>query len=184
MHQGNAIHSRYALRFLVEVQGGGNLGLDFFIEKDESLVDWRWQTMEDLSKRELYAILAARQEVFVVDQKIRYVDADGKDFSSYHLSGWQNDELIAYLRVIPYNAGSFKIGRVLTRLPYRGQGHGEALMQQLLTIVPRRLGSCHLTMAAQLYLEKFYQKFGFVSEGAVFLEEGIQHITMSRDVTA
>ncbi len=147
-------------------------------------MDWRWKTLEALSKRELYAILAARQEVFVVDQKIRYVDADGRDFTSYHLSGWQNDELVAYLRVIPYAAGSFKIGRVLTRLPYRGQGHGEALMQELLRIVPGSLGSCHLTMAAQLYLEKFYQKFGFVSEGAVFLEEGIQHITMSRDVTA
>lgn len=144
-------------------------------------MEWRWQTMETLTKRELYAILAARQEVFVVDQKIRYVDADGKDFTSYHLSGWQNDELLAYLRVIPWARGSYKIGRVLTRLPYRGQGHGEALMQELLRVVPRELGSCHLTMAAQLYLEKFYQKFGFVSEGDVFLEEGIQHITMSRD---
>lgn len=145
-----------------------------------SLVDWRWQTMETLSKRELYAILAARQEVFVVDQKIRYVDADGKDFSSFHLSGWQNDELVAYLRVIPWTEGTYKVGRVLTRLAHRGQGHGEALMRELLRIVPRELGACHLTMAAQLYLENFYQKFGFVSQGEVFLEEGIEHITMSR----
>jgi ElaA protein len=147
-------------------------------------VEWRWQTMETLSKRELYAILAARQEVFVVDQKIRYVDADGKDFSSFHLSGWQKDELVAYLRVIPWiTPQTYKIGRVLTRLPFRGQGHGEALMRELLRLAPRELGGCHLTMAAQLYLEKFYQKFGFISEGDVFLEEGIQHITMARDVT-
>jgi ElaA protein len=148
-------------------------------------VEWRWQTMETLSKRELYAILKARQEVFVVDQKIRYVDADGKDFKSYHLSGWEDDELVAYLRVIPWNeAGTYKIGRVLTRLPYRGLGHGEALMHELLRVASHELGPCHLTMAAQLYLEKFYQKFGFVSEGDVFLEEGIQHITMSRDIGA
>jgi ElaA protein len=151
--------------------------------KEETLVEWRWQTMETLSKRELYAILQARQEVFVVDQKIRYVDADGKDFKSYHLSGWHNDEFVAYLRVIPWDeAGTYKIGRVLTRLAFRGQGHGEALMQELLRIAPTELGRCHLTMAAQLYLEKFYQKFGFESEGAVFLEEGIQHVTMSRDL--
>ncbi|HET9237787.1 MAG TPA: GNAT family N-acetyltransferase [Oligoflexus sp.] len=148
-------------------------------------MEWRWQTMETLSKRELYAILKARQEVFVVDQKIRYVDADGKDFQSYHLSGWKGEELVAYLRVIPGNtAGTYKIGRVLTRLDFRGQGHGEALMHELLQLAARELGRCHLTMAAQLYLEKFYQKFGFVSEGAVFLEEGIQHITMSRDLGA
>jgi ElaA protein len=74
----------------------------------------------------------------------------------------------------------YKIGRVLTRLSYRGQGHGEALMSELLRLVNQEFGPCHITMAAQLYLEKFYQKFGFVSEGAVFYEEGIQHITMSR----
>jgi ElaA protein len=153
--------------------------------KEETLVEWRWQTMETLSKRELYAILQARQEVFVVDQKIRYVDADGKDFKSYHMSGWKGEDLVAYLRVIPYDeAGTYKIGRVLTRLPFRGRGHGEALMDELLSVASRELGPCHLTMAAQLYLEKFYQKFGFVSEGAVFLEEGIQHISMSRDLGA
>lgn len=144
-------------------------------------MDWRWQTMDELSKQELYAILAARQEVFIVDQKIRYVDADGRDFGSYHLSGWQDGDLVAYLRVIPLpTAASYKIGRVLTRLPYRGQGHGVALMQELLRRVPQELGPCHLTMAAQLYLEKFYQKFGFVSEGSLFYEEGLPHITMSR----
>ncbi|WP_141733605.1 GNAT family N-acetyltransferase [Oligoflexus tunisiensis] len=146
-------------------------------------MDWRWQKMDSLSKRELYAILAARQEVFIVDQKIRYVDADGRDFTSFHLSGWQNEELIAYLRIIPLpTAGHYKIGRVLTRPAWRGQGHGAALMEQLLRLVPREFGSCHLTMAAQLYLEKFYQKFGFVSEGSVFHEEGLPHITMSRSI--
>ncbi|HYX35888.1 MAG TPA: GNAT family N-acetyltransferase [Oligoflexus sp.] len=146
-------------------------------------MEWRWQTMDELSKTELYAILRARQEVFVVDQKIRYVDADGKDFSCFHLSGWVHDELVAYLRVIPVpETGVYKIGRVLTRLAYRGQGLGQGLMQELLRRATHELAPCHLTMAAQLYLENFYQKFGFVSEGAVFWEEGIEHITMSRTV--
>jgi ElaA protein len=146
-------------------------------------MDWRWQSMDSLSKHELYAILAARQEVFIVDQKIRYVDADGRDFGSFHLSGWQKDELVAYLRVMPLPvSGHFKIGRVLTRLAWRGQGHGEALMEELLRRAAQEFGPCHLTMAAQLYLEKFYQKFGFVSEGQVFHEEGLPHITMSRSL--
>jgi ElaA protein len=57
-------------------------------------------------------------------------------------------------------------------------------MGELLHIAARELGPCQMTMAAQLYLEKFYQKFGFVSEGSVFIEEGIQHITMSRSIDA
>ena len=103
-------------------------------------MDWRWQSFEQLHQTELYAILRARQEVFVVEQKIRYVDADGKDLSAFHLSGWQGSELAAYLRVIPLDKGPlYKIGRVLTRGPFRGQGQGEAILQELLRRVERDL---------------------------------------------
>lgn len=147
----------------------------------EGHMDWRWQTMGQLSQAELYAILAARQEVFIVDQKIRYVDADGKDFSSYHLSGRKDGALVAYLRMIPLaEKNHYKIGRVLTRLPYRGQGYGEALIRELLGIIDQTFAPCTLTMAAQQYLENFYAKFGFRTEGPVFYEEGLAHITMTQ----
>jgi ElaA protein len=40
--------------------------------------------------------------------------------------------------------------------------------------VPIRIG-------AQQYLQKFYESFGFVREGAAYMEDGIPHIIMVRE---
>jgi len=49
------------------------------------------RTFDELSLKELYGILKARQEVFVVEQKIAYLDLDGKDFYSFHFSYYDQD---------------------------------------------------------------------------------------------
>ncbi len=163
-------------------------------------VTWHWRKLDELNPRLLHAILAARQEVFIVGQGLNYVDADAYDFEAWHLAAWHETEagleLAAYLRLIPLANGAtssesaaaqgsglpvFKIGRVLTRPAYRGQGLGIALMQHLLTHVKSNFGNCRLTMSAQSYLEEFYGKFGFIREGEHYLEEGLEHIRMSRD---
>ena len=45
-----------------------------------------------LSHDELYAIMVLRQEVFVVEQDCPYLDADGKDQSSWHLMGFDQNQ--------------------------------------------------------------------------------------------
>ncbi len=121
-----------------------------------------------------------------MEQKIRYVDADGKDQHAFHLSGWEQDQLVAYLRVIPMpasgNLALYKIGRVLTRLTSRGQGRGMALMEELLRVMQGNYAPCLLTMSAQAYLQEFYRKFGFHTQGDLFYEEGIPHLTMQRSL--
>ena len=37
-----------------------------------------------------------------------------------------------------------------------------------------------IRIGAQLYLKKFYESFGFVKAGDVYLEDGIEHIEMLR----
>ena len=75
------------------------------------------KSYEELSKDELYRILAVRQEVFVVEQDIAYVDSDFKD--QYSLHCWVEDEggsVVAYLRIVEpgkkYKEAA--IGRVLS----------------------------------------------------------------------
>jgi len=40
---------------------------------------WQWSRLEGLSPVELYAVLAARQQVFAVEQHCAFQDADGHD---------------------------------------------------------------------------------------------------------
>src|SRR6266511_2283559 len=89
---------------------------------------WQWSRLPDLSSTEIYAALAARQQVFAVEQHCAFQDADGHDAFAWHLLGWTAEHgtsmLAAYLRVIDagrkYEEPS--IGRVLTVPPYRGIG--------------------------------------------------------------
>src|SRR5512132_1176237 len=95
---------------------------------------WQWSRLTGLSSTELYAALAARQQVFAVEQHCAFQDADGHDTFAWHLLGWTTGHgttsLATYLRVI--DAGRKyaepSIGRVLTVPPYRGIGLGRAVM--------------------------------------------------------
>jgi ElaA protein len=60
--------------------------------------------MADLGTADLYAALAARQQVFAVEQRCAFLDADGHDAHAWHLLGWAGEpreqRLVAYLRVL------------------------------------------------------------------------------------
>jgi hypothetical protein len=81
---------------------------------------------DQLTPRELYAIMALRQEVFVVEQNCPYLDADGKDISAWHLMGFgSGNNLIAYTRLLPEGVsyeGYTSIGRVVSSPAVRGAG--------------------------------------------------------------
>lgn len=139
-----------------------------------------------LNTTQLYQILRARQEVFIIEQDCNYLDCDGRDVQSEHLWISHQDVVAAYARLLPpgvaYEGSS--IGRVLTAPTYRGRGLGKELMhhaiQYLTTVYPEN----PIYISAQLYLEKFYQDFGFVSKGDTYLEDEIPHIKMIRPVPA
>jgi ElaA protein len=143
-------------------------------------MQWSLKTFDELTPRELYAVLQLRNEVFVVEQNCVFQDADDKDQQSYHLLGNGRDKLIAYTRIIP--AGVFytesSIGRVVTSPSVRGSGAGKELMQKSIDTVYELFGKTSIKIGAQLYLKKFYESFGFQQVGDGYMEDGIPHIHM------
>ncbi|MCR5112571.1 MAG: hypothetical protein K6A63_01390 [Acholeplasmatales bacterium] len=57
----------------------------------------------ELTTYELYEILKARIDIFVVEQNCPYSDLDDYDLDCYHIMVYDNDKLKAYLRVIDRN---------------------------------------------------------------------------------
>ena len=51
------------------------------------MLHWQWKRFSELTLDELYRVLALREQVFVVEQKSIYQDADGYDFAAHHLLG-------------------------------------------------------------------------------------------------
>lgn len=148
------------------------------------MINWLLKKFDDLTPDELYSILQLRNEVFVVEQNCVFQDADNKDQYSYHLMGWDGKKLIAYSRIIPpgvvYEFPS--IGRVVTSPLARRNESGKTLMKESIKAIEKLFGDAAIKLGAQLYLKKFYESFGFLQSGEIYLEDGIQHIEMIRSV--
>jgi ElaA protein len=137
---------------------------------------------DQLTPHELYAIMRLRNEVFVVEQDCVFQDADNKDLFCYHLMLYDGNELVAYSRIVPaglaYNEMS--IGRVVTSRTARGTGAGKEVMKLAISYCRKLYGNGPIRIGAQLYAKKFYEALGFTETGAVYDEDGIEHIEMLR----
>ncbi len=150
-------------------------------------ITWTCKPFKDLTNEELYEIFRLRLSVFVVEQNCPYQDADGKDLKALHVIGSlpsstssRGGELIAYARILPANI-SYKevsIGRVITSKEARRTGAGKILMEKSMEFIKKEFGKVPIRIGAQLYLQKFYEGFGFKREGAEYMEDGIPHIIM------
>ena len=130
---------------------------------------------------ELYAILALRQEIFVVEQNCPYQDADNKDQHSFHVMVHKDSTLIAYARLVPIGL-SYKnycsIGRVVTAKNQRGKGIGKLLMSYALKQCNKLFPNIPIKISAQVYILNFYSDLGFSVVGEEYLEDDIPHRAM------
>ena len=141
------------------------------------------KSFEELNKAELYQIIQLRIAVFIVEQDCPYPDLDDMDQDAQHL--WIEDagEIVCYLRVNP--AGSRfsepSLGRIVTKKSHRNRGLAEKLIKKAIDLVCDK-ESRAIRISAQCYLEKYYEKFGFLKASEEYLEDDIPHIEMLRDV--
>jgi ElaA protein len=135
---------------------------------------------KELQVEELYEILRKRSEVFVIEQNCIYQDCDERDKKAYHLLGIENEEMVAYLRIlekgVSYNEMS--IGRVLVDQKHRGKGLARELLVKAIHFIEEHLNEKEIRISAQEYLVNFYKSLGFMIVSEVYLEDGIPHIEM------
>ncbi len=136
----------------------------------------------ELSTKELYEILKARAEIFIMEQNIRYQDMDNIDYESLHCFFMEDNKVVAYLRAFYKDSSRtvVKIGRVLTL--EHGKGIGKDLMRQSLEAIKTKMKCKKICMNAQKHAVCFYEKFGFVTTSDDFLEEGVVHVVMELNI--
>ncbi|GAB2623157.1 ElaA protein [Paractinoplanes abujensis] len=143
--------------------------------------DLRTASFRDLDTTTLYAILKLRADVFVVEQDCVYGDIDGRDTEpgTRHLWFERDGEVRAYLRILD-DDGVERIGRVVTAPQARGAGLAGRLMDHALTVIGHRPS----VLDAQAHLAKFYTRYGYQQTGPEYIEDGIPHIPMRREIEA
>lgn len=143
-------------------------------------LNWECRKFSELSLEQLYALLQLRAEVFVLEQKCPYQDPDGNDQVALHVLGYRGEKLLAYTRLLPPGTryDSCSIGRVVTSPAIRGDGIGQQLMDKSIDYCRQNWGDSAITISAQQYLEKFYNRLGFETESEPYQEDGIPHVQM------
>ncbi|WP_435950975.1 GNAT family N-acetyltransferase [Psychrobacter sp. DM8] len=155
------------------------------------------KSFDELTGVDLYHILKARSQVFVVEQNCAYQDMDEVDFDCLHLIAHKDEALIGYCRIIPpeFNTLSTNlsvitssshaalntmpaIGRVLVLPQYRSSGLARQIMTDAIRYCRKKYGKKPIIISAQTYLLPFYESLGFIPEGERYLEDGIEHIKM------
>jgi ElaA protein len=131
----------------------------------------------DIAAADLYAALALRAEVFVVEQDCPYLDPDGRDLepTTEHLWIELDGRPVAYLRVLDEPDGTLRIGRVVTAPDHRGRRLTARLLDAALEGV-----TGPVVLSAQSHLIHIYARHGFVPDGDEFLDDGIPHTPMRR----
>lgn len=147
---------------------------------------WTIKQFDQLTLDELYEIMRARIDVFVIDQDCNYQDADRKDKKVYHLYREKDGEIIAYMRILPCGVSypEVSFGRVLVRREYRNRGIAREMLKEALRFTREELKQSQVRIEAQSYLQRFYESLGFVVTSEPFDDEGIEHIEMFYDEAA
>lgn len=137
-------------------------------------------SLSDVSPATLYAILKLRIDVFVVEQNCPYPDLDGADTAPGTLLVWAADDagrVLATSRILDAGDGGRRIGRVCAAREARRGGTASAMMAAAVELCGPDTA---IVLDAQAHLEGWYERFGFVREGANFLEDDIPHVPMRR----
>ena len=136
----------------------------------------------ELTTTELYEILKARAEIFVVEQNCIYQDLDDIDYRSLHIYYESNGKIVAYLRAFEKDssAGMIQMGRVLTLT--HGTGLGGQLLKEGITQIIEKMNPSSIYIEAQCYAIGFYEREGFIVSSEEFLEDGIPHVKMIRNI--
>ena len=96
--------------------------------------------------------------------------------------GWQNDELVAYLRLLDPDTqgGDVVVGRVIIAPAARGTGLAHRMMEETLKQIDDIWPDTPIFLSAQAHLQGYYGRYGFVVAGEEYLEDDIPHIGMRR----
>lgn len=136
------------------------------------------KTFQELTVDELYEILKARAEIFIVEQNCVYQDLDDVDKDAYHVYLRENGEILAYLRVIDKGKrlDEVSLGRVISLK--RRCGIGSKIMKIGIAVAKEKYGAKKIKIGAQQYAQPFYEGVGFKRISDEYMEDGIPHVYM------
>lgn len=139
-------------------------------------------TVEEVTGQSDFAIcMAIRMEVFVFEQDVPAdIEWDAFDRTSTHFFARADGKPVATAR-LRAEQGVAKIERMAVRKDYRGKHVGDALITKVMEHAKAN-GFTKASISAQDHAIPFYEKLGFTLCSDAYMEAGIPHHAMERDL--
>ncbi len=120
---------------------------------------------------------AVRQQVFILEQGVPVeLEWDEMDALCLHVVAYDDGQPIGTGRLLPDG----HIGRMAVTETRRRAGIGSAILARLMQEAKNR-GDRVVALNAQVQVQAFYRRHGFVAEGDIFMDAGIPHIHMHHE---
>jgi len=136
------------------------------------------------NEEELNQAFEIRKEVFVKEQGVPLSD----EFDEYdhlhgrceHLLVYYNDQAVGTSRIRTVDEYG-KLERICLLKDFRSLGLGKVIVLALEEIAKEQ-GLSKVKLHGQTHAEGFYQNLGYQTASAVFMEDGIPHVLMTKSL--
>ncbi|MBD3919886.1 GNAT family N-acetyltransferase [Paenibacillus sp. PR3] len=136
------------------------------------------------SPEALEAAFAIRKNVFVEEQGVPLAD----EYDQYDTLQGPCEHVLAYYDGKPVGTGRMrtvegigKLERICLLEPYRKFGIGKKIIASLEEIAVAR-GLQRVKLHGQTQAQGFYEKLGYQAASEIFIEDGIPHVLMTKDL--
>ena len=139
-----------------------------------------------LVNEDLNVAFAIRKEVFVKEQGVPLED----EYDHFDVLGELCEHILIHYNEEPVGTGRLrfvegvgKLERICILEPYRNFGLGKVIIKALEEIAEEQ-GAAQVKLHGQTHAEGFYKKLGYRTVSDVFMEDGIPHILMLKDLSS
>lgn len=137
-------------------------------------------------KDDLQTAFTIRKEVFVEEQGVPLED----EFDEFDLLNGLAEHVLVYYQEQPIGTGRVrwvdglgKLERICISASYRKLGLGKVIIGALEEIAEEK-GVSQVKLHGQTQAEGFYEKLGYQKSSNMFMEDGIPHILMMKELSS
>lgn len=131
--------------------------------------------------RERKDAFQVRMTVFVDEQNVPpEEELDAHDETAIHFIGYEQEQTVCASRLRFINDFG-KLERICVLQPFRGKDFGKMLMQEMEQMILDK-GYKKAKLNAQIQVEDFYKKLGYETVSDTFMDAGIPHVTMIKEL--
>jgi predicted GNAT family N-acyltransferase len=139
------------------------------------------QVRETRDAAERDAALALREEVFVGEQGVPLSEEiDGFDERATHLIAVLDERVVGTCRLV-LERDTVKLSRMVVASDQRRRGVGAALLAESARLA-QLWDARRIVLNAQMQAVGVYEAAGYRTHGAHFMDAGIEHVAMVREI--